>query len=365
METTQPGGINNVVREIAKNLVKEGHEISVLQTNNFDLPDNELIDGYKIIRVKSIFRHFGLFYDLSPEVYFYLKNHLKKLNPDIIHVHGYHRLFPLEIIYLIKKNYPYIPIIFSPHFGIFSHDTLAGKYFFGTYNKLIGKKIANYANKLIVSSEFEEDNVTKELEINAKKIILIPHGVDKIDLSPKLINSQIKLLYVGYLLKLKGINHIMRALHELKKLNTDIKLIIIGEGSYKKNLFKLAEELDITDNIVWKQFISPSDRWNLLKQYKEADILLLLSESENYGTVVPEALAMGTPVIVTKRTALKEFLIENGCYGVSYPPKPKEVANLILKISNNTRKIGPLKKIKKWKEISKIYEKTYSNLIEK
>ena len=101
-----------------------------------------------------------------------------------------------------------------------------------------------------------------------------------------------------------------------------------------------------------------------MSYYKKSDIFLLLSQSENYGIVVPEALTMGTPVIVTKRTALNEFLNEPGCFGVDYPPDPKEVANLILKIYKSDIKVGPFtKKIRTWNEVALDYEQLYLRFI--
>ena len=90
---------------------------------------------------------------------------------------------------------------------------------------------------------------------------------------------------------------------------------------------------------------------------------MLLSKNENYGITVAEALALGTPVIVTKHSALREFLSEPGCFGVDYPPNPREVAELILKIVNSDVKVGPFsRKIRTWEEVVKDYEEIYSTL---
>lgn len=362
METTFPGGINKVVRELGINLSSK-HNITVIQPNNFNLPKVEIYEGFKIIRIKSITRKLNFLYDFSPEIYFYLKKNFHKLNPDIVHIHGYHRIFPSEVMYIIRKKYPHIPIIFSPHFGIFSNDTLAGKYLFGFYNHVLGKKIMEYPDKLIAASEFEAENLKKIFDLSEKEIEIIPHGVNKIDLKPKKKADEIKLLYVGYLLELKGVQYIIKSIETLKKRKCKVTLTIIGEGHYKNQLLKLAKQLGVLENIIWQNFIPPSEHERLLNAYKESDILLLLSKSENYGAVVPEALAMGTPVIVTNRTALKEFLAEPGCSGVEYPPDPDRVADLIL---DNHEQVGPLSnKIISWDEVALNYQKTYYKVLGK
>ena len=63
METTHPGGINMIVREIAKNISDMGHESIVLQPNPANLPEEEIYEGFKIIRISSPLDKY--FYGLS------------------------------------------------------------------------------------------------------------------------------------------------------------------------------------------------------------------------------------------------------------------------------------------------------------
>jgi flavodoxin len=95
METTHPGGINMVVQEIAKNISDIGHETIVLQPYP-NLSDEEIYEGFKIIRISSSRDKY--FYGLRLGIYQYLKNNLKEINPDVIHVNGYHTLLSIELI---------------------------------------------------------------------------------------------------------------------------------------------------------------------------------------------------------------------------------------------------------------------------
>ncbi|WP_321423221.1 glycosyltransferase family 4 protein [uncultured Methanobacterium sp.] len=360
METTEPGGINKVVREIASSL-SQNHRITVLQPNPLNLPNEELIDGYQIIRINSRFGNH--FYEFNPQIYFYLKKNLKKLNPDIIHIHGYHTSFSLEMIYLFRRFNPKIPIIFSPHYDIFSHDTFAGKYLWNVHN-FIGKHIIKSSDLIIAASNFESKNINNDLNVPKDKIMIIPHGVDTIDIKKENKKGNLlNLLYVGYLMELKGVQHLIKVLDELiNEKNVQTHLTIIGEGPYEDNLRSLADKLDLNEFINWRGFIHSAELNELLKYYKKSNVFLLLSQSENYGIVVTEALAMGTPTIVTKRTALKEFLNEPGCFGVDYPPDPKKVSDLILKIYNDEISVGPLSnKIRTWKDVIPAYEAVYEN----
>ena len=365
METTAPGGINKAVREIAKNLSEIGHGVIVLQANPLNLPDEEVYEGFKIIRVKSRFGSY--FYGLSPAIHFYLKKHFKELNPDIVHIHGSRTLFPWEALFSLRKIISFEgPVLFSPHFDLFGHETLAGRYFWPPYVITVGKRISKYASLVVAVSEFEADCIHDYVSISKDRIIIIPHGVDILHLNTsKMKRGHINLLYVGYLIKHKGVQYILESLHELRynlEIN-DVRLTIIGEGPYKNVLTDIDRKLKINEFVSWRGFISKSE---LLEEYRKANIFLLLSRSEAYAIVIAEALASGIPCIVTKTTALTEFLNESGCFGIDYPPDPKKLARLIIKIHESDVKVGPFSdKIRTWDKVAEDYEKVYYEVLSK
>lgn len=371
-ETTAPGGINKTVEEIAKNLSRRSHEVIVLQSNPSNLPEEELYEGFRITRVESKFENY--LYGLNPEICFYLKNNIKRLNPDLIHIHGYHSLFSIGSIYTLKNMGLKVPMVFSPHLDIY-RTTLAGKYLWNVY-KLFGKFAFKSSDAIVSPSNFEAQKLVDDFGINKDEISIIPHGVNLMDDDEERGQNKDKekspnedkscnLLYSGHLIKRKGVSYIIESLnyliHELNLKN--VTLTIVGEGPEESSLENLSSDLKLDDNIVWKSFLSNED---YLKEIRNSDILLLLSNSEAFGITVAEALAMGTPCIVTKISALSEFTNEPGCFGVEYPPDPREVAETVLDIYQNDVKVGPLtSKIRTWDEISLDYEKLYLDLLEK
>lgn len=361
METTFPGGINKVVREIGKYLSQK-HEVTIIQLNPFNLPKEEFYKGIKIIRIKSRFGKY--FFELNLEIYPYIKKNFKKINPDIIHVHGYHTLFSPEIMFIFKKIMKIqVPIFFTPHYDPLNHSKIAGKLLGGFYDRYIGAKVLNLADYVISISEYEANNI-KKLNL-PKNLSVVPNGINYINKEKKNKEKILRLLYVGYLLDYKGVQDIIKSVHNLIYIEkfTSVKLTIIGEGKYKKKLINLSIKNKVCDFIIWKPFMEHS---KILEEMKKSDILLLLSRTEGYGIVVAESLAMGTPTIVTKKTALEEFTVEKGCFGVDCPPNPIEVARLILKISRSDIKIGPFtKKIKTWKKVADEYEKIYYKQLNK
>lgn len=363
-EVKSPGGVHKTLREVSKDLSKR-HDVTVLQGNpeHRDL-NEEMYDGFEIIRINSRFDKYLL--DFNPEIYLYLRKNLKLMKPDIVHVHGFFTLFSLPLIYLINKMDQKIPIVYSLYFDT-SSSTKAGKYLGKVYYYLTRNIIIHYVDHVIAISKFEETEILKSFNLKPDQISTIPLGVDIIDLESnhKIHKDQLNMIFVGYLIKRKNVESILYTLSYLKEeLKFDrFQFTIIGNGPEKKNLLKLCKRFKLENYIVWKPFI---DRENLLKQIKDSDVFMLLSSSETYGIVVAEALALGTPCIVSNDTALSEFVKENGCFGVKYPIDPSEVAELILSLVGKHVEVGPLSdKIRLWADVSKDYEIEYHKILGK
>jgi glycosyltransferase involved in cell wall biosynthesis len=358
METTAPGGINRAVQEVGAEMVRRGHAVTVLQANPESLPADEIFNGLKIIRVGSYVA--SSLYDLNPAMYFYLRKNFARLNPDVVHVHGYHTLLSLEVLYLLQKSKR--PIVFSPHYGPESHNTLLGGKLWGVY-KHISKSCFQIADKVICASEFERGNVLRDFQVDPAKIDVIPHGVDVIKhKKTRTAKPGISLIYVGWFIELKGIQYILKAMSKLNtELDAHVTLTLVGKGDYQERLMELARELNVADAVFWHP---PLFDDALYTKLQEADILLLLSRSENFGIVVAEALALGVPSIVAKTTALVEFLDEPGCFGIGYPPDPTELAELIINVKDADPHVGPLsERIRTWKQVADRYERLYTTLL--
>ena len=359
METTAPGGINRAVREIGAEMVQRGHDVTVLQANPMNLPTEEMYNGFKIIRVKS--RVASFLYDLNPAMYLYLSQNFARLNPDVVHVHGYASLLPLEILHFLRGAE--CPIVFSPHYDIQSHDTRAGQILWNVFNHTLCHHSYAAAGHIICASHFESKNVKRDFNVKDDRIQVIPHGVTHLETprrGPRNTHD-ICLLYFGWLLELKGVQHILKGLYELQyAFGERATLKIIGDGPYKGKLSKLAKELNLEASISWHHFLPEEE---LYREIRAADIFLLLSRSENYGIAVAEALGLGVPCIVTKTTALVEFLNETGCFGIGYPPDPTKLAELIVSVIDANTRVGPLsERIQTWGQVVGKYETLYAAL---
>jgi glycogen synthase len=360
-DITQIGGVNYSIRRVSEELAKRGHECSVISINPGNLPDEETINGVRVIRVRSQMAKYA--YGLSPSVGRFLKRHLgRSLKPDIAHIHQFRSVLTLQTAHLLSVKR--LPFVFSPHYDRLGYNTLAGRYLIGFY-KPFGSLAFKWAKKTVVNSEYTKGILAEDFKLDWRKVEVIPHGVNYLQVlryRPEgAANRPINLLYVGVLTEKKGVHHLIRVLSELDKLGRQAKLTIVGGGDRENELRNLAKTLHLEGRISWHK---PLFGDQLRLTYKQADMLILLSRDESYGIVVAEALAAGTPCIVTKTTALTEFVVEPGCFGVEYPPNPKEVADVIVKIHDHGTRVGPFSdRIVTWDRVAASYEQLYEDLL--
>ena len=158
---------------------------------------------------------------------------------------------------------------------------------------------ARRAAALVTVSSALKTELT-QLGIDSGKITVLRNGVDTRLFQPadrasqraRLGLSGKVLLMVGNLVPLKGHDLVLRALADFP----DACLLIIGEGSEKRNLEVLAGALRIQDRVR----LLGAMRQDLLPAcYAAADALVLASSREGWPNVLLESMACGTPVVST------------------------------------------------------------------
>jgi glycosyltransferase involved in cell wall biosynthesis len=117
------------------------------------------------------------------------------------------------------------------------------------------------------------------------------------------------ILFLGRLSTKKSPDLLLRAFAEAQGLLADkaMRLVFAGpdEGGVKTQLDQLARHLGIMERV---QFVGPvfgQEKW---AAYQDADIYVLPSQNENFGNTAAEAMAAGTPVIVSETCGIAPLL---------------------------------------------------------
>jgi spore coat protein SA len=223
------------------------------------------------------------------------------------------------------------------------------------------KYYLNQTNLIVVNSHFLRNYLIENTNGNANKIYVNHLGVNTDQFKPKWqldstetleilrkklgISNNKVLLYVGRLVEIKGVHHILEAMPELIKADPSIRLIIAGSPSehkiYSDYLRNLAE--GVKDFVVFTSFI-PNDKVHELFQI--SDLLVVPSaKNEAFGLVNLEAMSTGTPVIATKSGGMPE-IIDHGKTGLLLDSSNvrKELTKHILDLLSNPGKIKQMGK---------------------
>lgn len=336
------GGVETHVKEISERLINAGHNVEVITTDpTRKLNKEDTINGVKVIRLGSFAP--GNAYYFAPQIYFYLKKH----NYDVIHVHSYHAL-PALFAALGRHGGKFV---FTPHYHRSGHT--AFRNLLHKPYRFLGKIIFSRADSVICVSEYEKRLVESDFKI-AEKTIIIPNGINLEEFenlrhqeknsTEKKSQTEKIFLYVGRLEEYKGVQYIVQSLPELQ----EFMLKVVGKGPYETELRSLANNLGIGQKVEWLKDLS---REELLECYAEADIFLMLSSHEAYGITVAEALAAGTPCVVTKGSALEEFVDGRNCLGIEFPIDKDKLIKVVRTIEKGFKVNFQRKVLYDWREV--------------
>jgi glycosyltransferase involved in cell wall biosynthesis len=347
------GGVETLVRTLAESHVLAGHQCTVV-CMDLSRDSDEIINGVRVIRFhrQGIARtgiHLGmrdwLISNGSPDQF------------DIVNIHNFHSPQALMAAFYCRAQG--LPFVFTTHYH--GHGQNKKRDLLFRVYRVYGGNIFHWSEKNICVSNFERDLVQNDFHLSEDSLVIVPNGGR--DFQKVEVTKEGSILYVGRLVKYKGVDGILSAMSVLKGQGKDIQLRVVGTGPEKESLVGMAHELGLDGQIVWLEGIS-EEQLNI--EYHRAGVLVLLSAMEAYGLVIAEALKSGTPCIVAKTSALTEFTTEPGCFGVEFPPDAKEVAALIDKAIGGSIKVGPLSdKLITWQQVSDRYLDIYVEAIDR
>jgi mannosylfructose-phosphate synthase len=244
-----------------------------------------------------------------------------------------------------------IPHIHTPHsLGAWKQDNM------GTdldehqkdyrFDERIRKEFLVYqtCDHIIATTEPQYDLLMKDYDVLERHITVIPPGMDENRFLPVRQQTRQKLqeeydfkptdvFVVGRMAANKGYDLLVRAMVTVKELVPDARLVaaVGGEGNKQdqagvQELKDLAKQLGVADIIKWVSYIPDED---LPGYYQAATVFALSSRYEPFGMTAIEAMACGTPTIVTVNGGLFE-LIEFGKQALyANPERPTEFGTML------------------------------------
>lgn len=241
--------------------------------------------------------------------YFSAKKLLKELCPDVVHINGCWQ--PQLAFFQWAAQSLQIPVVLSPH-GMLEPWIVKRHYWTRKWPaiQLYQRALVKNADFLHATADTEKKNLLS-LGWNPR-IAVIPNAVNIDELSIKdSWKRNRRIVFMSRLHVKKGIELLFEALSDLKPRLEGYEVIIAGEGEpgYVQTLKVTSRRLGLNELVKFVGGVYGEEKVSLLQS---ADFCVLPTYSENFGIVVAEALACGTPVITTHGTPWKE-LEENKC----------------------------------------------------
>lgn len=229
---------------------------------------------------------------------------LQSVSPDVVHVNCcWNPECSLVQKWSREKGYK---TVYTPH-GMLEPWILKRHYWTKKIPALLLYQRAAIKNSTIIhaTAESEKENLF-HLGYNPQ-IAVIPNGIEVDSIKMKSDWSRKKkILFLSRIHVKKGVNFLIEAVAQLKEQLAGFQIIIAGEGDmgYVEELKQLAKDLNVAEMFDFIGGVYGDKKWDL---YQQADLFILPTHSENFGIVVAEALASGTPVITTKGTPWGEL----------------------------------------------------------
>ncbi|BCX13628.1 MAG: N-acetylglucosaminyl-phosphatidylinositol biosynthetic protein Spt14 [Candidatus Dojkabacteria bacterium] len=338
------GGAEQNTEALALRACKDGHSVTVLTTNerfrNEKLPKIENYKGIKIIRMNAFIKA-PLYAGFYPELFW----HLRKNNYDIIHCSGIGFLWREICLRLNKKkNTLYVCTPHGPFMAL--NDTqgirgLAKKY----YTKKLRKFLNNLYDIFVQVNPKQEKWMSEEYNISKEKIVLIPNGIDKEYIAPKIYSEKFKrkpvITYIGRLANYKGVHFVLEALYKIKKSKVKVppfEFWVMGrsQGDYTSYLQNLIKKFSLEDEV--KLIFSPTDEKRDEILFKHSHIHILPSKWEATGIVLLEAMAKGNALISTKQNEMHDLIIQEGVNGFTYNyDDVNKLKKILIELLNNPK----------------------------
>lgn len=279
----------------------------------------EFAEGYRVYYARRLAGHSisgGLLWRLPAAIAW----------ADVVHLTGTYNFPTLPTLFisrLLRRR-----IVWSPRGALQATEEWANaprrsvKHAFETLTQMLRPKDC----VLLVTSREEAESSTKRL--HGIDVRVIPNSVS-IPPHEKHYDRRrtgTRLIFLSRLHEKKGIEHLIDAMHRLPNSFT---LDIFGAGSLNYTMALQDRAGPLGDRVAFHGIVAGDKKEAALR---DADIFVLPTHSENFGIVIAEALAVGTPVITTTRTPWQD-LDRKGC-GRCIDLETTDLARTIRDMSN-------------------------------
>lgn len=371
------GGIAHVVSELSRALAQEGNEVEVITALEDDLPERENSHGVTVHRVAPYHGRPLNFFAWVHQLNLAMLEKGVRLGRedrfDLVHAHDWLVAYAGRGL----KHVFQMPLIASIHATEFGRNH-------GLHNdeqRYIGEvewSLTYEAWTVICNSRYMQEEITGVFNLPPDKLAIIPNGIRPEAFQVPAPDPALRLRYaepeeriiffIGRLVREKGVQVLLEALQKLRERIPHVRAIIAGQGPYAEELHRLALHLGLDRQVTFAGYVDEQTRNQL---YAQADVAVFPSLYEPFGLVALEAMAAGTPVVVSDTGGFAET-VEHGVNGIRVAVEnSSELAGQLLALLNNPdlgrrlarQALKDTAESYSWFSIARQYEEIYQQIV--
>jgi len=321
------GGPPVKVRSLSQHLAKLGHKVTVISADwglqsrmdgHAEMNTERSAFGWKLeesgiesIYLPSLLRYRALSW--NPGIARFCRARL--WNFDVVHIFGlYDFLGPAVAAACRRSATPYVVEPMGMFVPIVRNFLLKRM-----YHLALGQRMLRGSATIIATSPQEVAELASS-GLPPEKIVIRRNGVEVPETLPErgkfragagIPENAKVVLYLGRLSEKKSPDVLLQAFALLCKgeRDTELRLVFAGpdEGGMRQKLLQTAEALEVSPRVQIRGAAYGEEKWNA---YRGADVFVLPSQNENFGNTAAEAVAAGTPVIVTEKCGVAPLLAD-------------------------------------------------------
>lgn len=330
------GGISHYTGAMAKNLTKDFEVFTVsykmqypkilFKSEQRDF-DN---DTFKVHDTKYLVN------TANPFNWINSARKIKKLKPDYIIMQWWHPYFSpcyTALSMLTRK----IPKIFVCH-NVFPHERFP-------LDRFLTRTVLRKGKAYITHSAMDAEDLKEIVAVpNYETTVLPVHNSFKMKnltkpqarLAANVAEDKKILLFFGFVRDYKGLRHIINAMPEIVKYDSNIRLMIVGEfRSDKEHYLEQIKNLSVGDNIDIVDGYIPDS--GIEKYFAASDLIVLPYESATQSGIVQIAYGFEKPVIATNVGGLPEVIADGKTGYIVEPKNPKALAEAVIRFFDENK----------------------------
>ena len=307
------GGVETVVGDLVKGLNSQGDHAMII-TNLWpkSLPLFEVLEGTAVFRVPMI---------LPTQTGHNLVNWLKWLFTSVI-TSILVMCFKPQVIniqcvgpngYLGRRlgQTFQIPIVVSTH-GERTNDSSG--FYDSDLNLTMFNSLVDVASSVVCVSEVSAAETLKGIETRTASVRIIPNAITVTREKDECKERDIDIVFVGRMVKEKGVETLVRAISLLRNDFINIKVHLIGDGPCASQINTLISDVGLGNQIT---FLGQLERDAVSDELLRSKILVLPSRKESFGLVLLEAANAGCAVVATATGGIPS-IIDHGTNGLLF-----------------------------------------------